>query len=72
LAPHTSLLNERTRAITRLQTVLEDANIKLGSVLGDGLGVAGRAMIAGRPAAEPDPAALAAWAQRNSRAAPAT
>ncbi|HET7080198.1 MAG TPA: hypothetical protein VFM49_22420 [Chloroflexia bacterium] len=60
MAPHTSLLNERTRAIKRLQKVLEDANIKRGSVLSDGLGVSGRAMIAGRLAAEPEPAALAA------------
>src|SRR5690348_911127 len=64
----TSLLNERTRAVNRLQKILEDANIKLASVISDVLGVSGRAMVEGLLAEEPDPAALAACAHRNIRA----
>jgi len=40
-----SLIQERTREVNRIQKVLEGANIKLGSVASDVLGVSGRAML---------------------------
>lgn len=59
------LIQERTREVNRIQKVLEDANIKLGSVASNVLGVSGRAMaiIAGCD----DPAALAALAKGQLR-----
>jgi transposase len=51
----------------RIQKVLEDANIKLGSVATDVLGVSGRAMLEGLVAGEPDPAALAERARGRRR-----
>ncbi len=39
----TSLIQERTRDVNRVQKVLEDANIKLGSVASNVLGVSGDA-----------------------------
>ena len=41
----TSLQQDKSRAANRLQKTLEDANIKLGSVASDVLGVSGREMI---------------------------
>jgi transposase len=41
----TSLLQDKSRVANRLQKILEDANIKLGSVASDVLGVSGREMI---------------------------
>jgi transposase len=41
----TSLMQDQTRVANRLQKVLEDANIKLGSVASDVLGVSGRLML---------------------------
>lgn len=43
----TQLVGEKTRVANRIQKVLEDANIKLGSVATDVLGVSGRQMIEG-------------------------
>ena len=40
-----SLLGDKSRVANRLQKVLEDANIKLGSVASDVLGASGRDMI---------------------------
>lgn len=40
-----SLVQERTREANRVQKILEGANIKLGSVASDVLGVSGRAML---------------------------
>jgi|HubBroStandDraft_4_1064222.scaffolds.fasta_scaffold88043_2 transposase len=40
-----SLLQDKARVANRLQKILEDANIKLGSVASDVLGVSGREMI---------------------------
>lgn len=42
----TSLINERSAAVNRLQKTLEGANIKLASVASDVLGVSGRQMLA--------------------------
>lgn len=57
-----SLLNERSRTVNRVQKVLEDANIKLSSVISDVFGKSGRAMIEGLLVEDPDPATLAALA----------
>lgn len=40
-----NLVEERNRIVNRLQKVLEDANIKLGNVASDVMGVSGRAML---------------------------
>ena len=54
------LIAERARVANRVQKVLEDANIKLGSVVSDILGKSSRAMIAALiEEADPDPAELA-------------
>jgi transposase len=66
----TSLIEERTRALNRIQTVLEDANVKLASVASEVLGASGRAMLEARIAAETDPAVRAGLARgtlRNQR-----
>jgi len=54
-----SLIEERAREVTRVQKVLEGANIKLGSVLSDVLGVSGRAMLSALVQGETDPRKLA-------------
>ena len=41
----TSLTREKTAVVNRLQKTLEDANVKLGTVVTDILGVSGRAML---------------------------
>ncbi len=68
----TSLIEERTRALNRVQKVLEDANVKLASVATEVLGVSGRAMLEALVAGETDPEALADLARgtlRKKRAA---
>jgi transposase len=68
----TSLIQERTREVNRLQKVLEDANIKLASVASDMQGVSARQMIEGLIAGETDPSRLADCARgalRKKRAA---
>lgn len=55
----TSLTEELNRIANRIQKVLEDANIKLGSVATNALGVSGRAMLTAIVAGEQDAAALA-------------
>lgn len=64
------LVQERTSHIQRIQKTLEDANIKLDSVLSDVVGVSGRAMLEALVAGETDPATLAALAHRRVRATP--
>jgi len=58
-----SLIEERAREVSRIQKVLEGANIKLSSVASNVLGKSGRAMIAG----ETDPEALSDLAKRKLR-----
>jgi transposase len=58
------LVREKASHTQRLQKTLEDANIKLDSVISDLLGASGRAMIEALIAGETDPAALAALARR--------
>jgi transposase len=59
---------EQGSHIQRLQKTLEDANIKLESVISDILGVSGRAMIEALIAGESDPVRLAQLAHRRIRA----
>jgi transposase len=68
----TALIEERTRALNRIQKVLEDANVKLASVASEVLGASGRAMLEAIIAGETDPEALAELARgtlRHKRAA---
>jgi transposase len=63
----TSLTQERTRVLNRIQKVLEDANIKLASVAREVLGVSGRAMLEAIVAGEDDPERLALLARGTLR-----
>src|SRR5262249_59914406 len=56
--------------IQRVQETLEDANIKLDSVISDIMGKSGRAMIEAMIAGETNPAKLAAFADRRIKASP--
>jgi transposase len=56
------LSRERTQHVLRLQKVLEDANVKLSSVLSDTLGVSGRAILEAILRGQSDPERLAALA----------
>ena len=56
------LVRERTRHVQRIHKTLEEANIKLDSVLSDVLGRSGRAMLDALVAGESDPNRLAALA----------
>jgi transposase len=62
------LIEERGREAERLHKVLEGANIKLGAVASDLLGVSGRAMLAALVAGDDDPEALAALARGRLKA----
>src|SRR6266404_358890 len=62
------LVRERTSHVQRLQKTLEDANIKLDSVISDVMGLSGRTMIEALIAGETDPNTLAALAHRRIRA----
>ena len=63
----TSLVQERTTAVNRLQKVLEGANIKLASVASDVLGRSGRDILQALVAGEADPAVLADLARGKLR-----
>ena len=62
-----SLVQERTREANRIQKVLEGANIKLGSVASDVLGVSGREMLSALSDGEDDPKVLADMARGRLR-----
>jgi len=62
------LVREKASHVQRLQKTLEEANIKLESVLSDVMGRSGRAMIQALIAGETDPAKLAALAHPKVRA----
>jgi transposase len=64
----TTSVQERARAVNRLQKVLEDANLKLAAVATDVMGVSARAMLAALLEGESDPAVLADLAQGKLRA----
>jgi transposase len=61
------LIEERAREANRVLKVLETANIKLGSVVTDVLGVSARAMLKALIAGTQTPEALAELAQRRMR-----
>jgi transposase len=61
------LVGELAAEKNRVQRVLEDANIKLGSVATDIFGVSGRAMLQALAAGETDSATLAGHARRKLR-----
>jgi len=63
----TTLIEERTALVNRLQAVLEDANIKLAGVASDVMGVSGRAILAALLAGTTDPALLADLAKGKLR-----
>ena len=63
----TQLIGEKTAVINRIQKVLEDANIKLGSVASNALGVSGRLMIEAVIRGEYDPLKLADLARGQLR-----
>ncbi len=62
------LVRERASHVQRLQKTLEDANLKLSSVLADVTGVSGRAIVEALIAGETDPATLAALAHQRVKA----
>src|SRR6266567_565232 len=62
-----TLVRQRAQAITRIQKVLETANIKLSSVASDVLGVSGRDMLEAMLAGVSDAEALAALARGRLR-----
>ena len=62
------LTRERSSNTLRIHKTLEDANIKLDSVISDILGLSGRRMLEAMVAGESDPAALAALAHKRIKA----
>jgi transposase len=63
-----ALIQDRTREMQRVEKLLEDAQIKLSSVISDILGVSGRAMLEALIAGQRDPKVLAQLAHRRMRA----
>jgi transposase len=63
-----TLIAERTREMQRVEKLLEDAQIKLSSVISDIFGVSGRAMLEALIAGNRDPKALAQMAKGRMRA----
>ncbi len=63
----TALIQERSREINRVQKVLEDTNLKLGSVVSDVMGVSAREMLVSIIDGLDDPAALAQLAKGRMR-----
>ncbi|NOU91982.1 IS110 family transposase [Paenibacillus sp. LMG 31456] len=59
-----SIIEERSRQHNRIQKVLEGANIKLGSVVSDIMGVSSRDMLRAIADGEDDPEKLASFARR--------
>jgi transposase len=66
------LVRERTSHTQRIQKTLEEANIKLDSVISDVLGQSGRAMLEAMIAGESDPKRLAELASPRIKATPET
>ena len=63
----TQLVDEASRISNRIQKVLEDANVKLGSVASNVVGASGRLMLEAIIAGQDDPVQLADLAQRRLR-----
>ena len=64
------LVREQTRHVQRIQKTLEEANIKLDSVISDIMGVSGRRMIEAMIAGVRNPQRLAELANRGIKASP--
>jgi transposase len=64
------LVREQTRHVQRIQKTLEEANIKLDSVISDIMGVSGRRMIEAMIGGERNPRRLATLADRGIKASP--
>jgi len=64
----TQLVDEASRVSNRIQKVLEDANVKLGSVASNVVGASGRLMLEAIIAGQDDPVQLADLAKRRLRA----
>jgi transposase len=62
-----TLVQERARVVQRLQKVLEETNLKVGSVITDITGVSGRAILGALVAGQTDPASLAQLAKGRLR-----
>lgn len=62
-----SIIEERARQLNRIQKVLEGANIKLGSVVSDVMGVSARDMLNAIADGEDDPEKLANFARRTMK-----
>jgi transposase len=65
------LTEERSRVQSQLESLLEQAHIKLSSVISDLLGVSAQRMLWAIAKGESDPAVLAAMAEKNVKATPA-
>src|SRR6266487_3316120 len=65
------LTRNRVQLQNRLEALLEEAHIKLSSLVSDLLGVSARQMLQALADGETDPAALASLADKNLRATPA-
>jgi transposase len=63
----TQLTRERASVVNRIHKILEDANIKLGEVARDILGVSGRSMLTALCRGTTDPAVLAELARKSLR-----
>ena len=63
-----SLLQDQNRIQNRMEKVLEDANLKLGSVASDTLGVSGRRIVKAVIAGDKDPGWMADYAKGTLRA----
>jgi transposase len=61
------LVGEHTRVANRIHKLLEDANVKLGAVASDVLGVSGRAMLEALLEGEQDPVRMAELARGSLR-----
>lgn len=64
------VVREQTRHVQRIQKILEEANIKLDSVITDLMGLTGRKMLEAMIAGVSDPGELAALAHRRIKASP--
>ncbi|MBM7653551.1 IS110 family transposase [Neobacillus cucumis] len=62
-----SIIEERARQLNRIQKVLEGANIKLGSVVSDIMGVSSKDMLRAIADGEDDPEKLANFARRSMK-----
>jgi transposase len=66
----TKLSDQRTAVVNRLHKVLEDANIKLSTVISDLMGTSGRRMLRAIADGEGDPMALSAMGDKRLKATP--